>query len=313
MFQVESYKCAERQVSWYSMHLSSLTSNNYPYSELVPEDFIARSKGRKLALNPIAFEAHLHIPDSNYEFSRTKDINATSDYVDSCQDRRLEHQILRARCEGVPAKTYALFADMVISAVSGGGGQDSADPLISVELAVNLLRRIISAVRAASRYDIVQASRWIRCIVQLVIDGRNMSGRSIGGSTEVVNSVQTTLQIVQEVVDQAIVLAVDAKRQPKQDGQQRQPIEPDSDVEMQDTDANAAILSSYPAEELEWLATTLFNLAVDLFIYENEDGAKQWSRKAVEVADVLAANVDGDRGMLARVLRGKVVELGWSV
>lgn len=313
MFQIESYKSAESCVSCYNMHLNNLTSKDYPRSEVVPEEVIARSTERKVTLLPIVFEAHLHVPSSDYELSMMQETTSNPDYVDSRQDRQLEHQILRARREGVPTKTYALFADMIISAVFAGGGEDCTSPLISGALAANLLRQIISAVRATSDYDVAQASRWIRCVVQLLIDGRNTSVKHVGGLTEAVDSVQTTLHIVEDVVDQAIVLAREAKRPSNSDGQHSQTKKPDSDIEMQDTEASAALPSPYPAEELEWLATTLFNLAVDFFVDENDDGAKQWSRKAVEVADVLAATPYGDRGMLAKVLRGKVDELGWSV
>ncbi len=101
----------------------------------------------------------------------------------------------------------------------------------------------------------------------------------------------------------------------------------------------------YPAEELEWLSTTFFNLGIDFYVsthtYLNDDStsknppnlgqknegaeaeaeaesqARKWIRIAVEIADVHAEyqkQEGGDGGLLSRVLRGKVREgLGWVV
>ena len=69
----------------------------------------------------------------------------------------------------------------------------------------------------------------------------------------------------------------------------------------------------YPPDELEYLATILFNMAVDFYVAGNEDQAKWYAGKAIEIADVLALPQarGGDRGMLAKVLRQKTRSLDW--
>ena len=200
---------------------------------------------------------------------------------------------------------------MILSAASGGGSDDRTQALITVDLAATLLRHVISAICATPSYDVSRASRWIRCIVQLVIDGHATSKKHKAGSTEKADNQESTLKLVEEVVDQAVILTSDARRLLKQHQKpQSSAVEQSNNVQMQDTEVETGPEASYPAEELEWLSTTLFNLAVDFFVAENEEEAKRWSSKAVELADVLAANTDGDGGMLAKVLRGKVEELG---
>ena len=109
------------------------------------------------------------------------------------------------------------------------------------------------------------------------------------------------MKLVEEVVEQAVVLATSGNSQGEDHGK---------NTCVPRTELRAA----YPAEELEWLATTLFNLAVDYYVGEEEELGKKWAGKAAELADVLATSrgMDGDGGLLASVLRGKMNELGWS-
>lgn len=56
----------------------------------------------------------------------------------------------------------------------------------------------------------------------------------------------------------------------------------------------------YPATELEWMATTSFNRAVDYYLSENDAKCKQWAEKAMTVAQWLE-----DDGQLRDLLMGK--------
>jgi hypothetical protein len=60
----------------------------------------------------------------------------------------------------------------------------------------------------------------------------------------------------------------------------------------------------YPTEELEWVATTAFNHAVDLYCGEKDEAAKNWAYKAVNVAHFCS-----DGGALERLLQDKLVGL----
>ncbi|CZS99376.1 related to SPO22 Protein involved in completion of nuclear divisions during meiosis [Rhynchosporium agropyri] len=60
----------------------------------------------------------------------------------------------------------------------------------------------------------------------------------------------------------------------------------------------------FPAEELEWVVTTAFNRAVDFFCAGDEQTAKDWAGKALNIAQCCA-----DGGGLERLLQSKLLEL----
>lgn len=64
--------------------------------------------------------------------------------------------------------------------------------------------------------------------------------------------------------------------------------------------------SHYPITELEWLATTSFNHAVDYYVYGNDVKCKQWAEKALTLADW----AEGDE--LAVALLEKYKGLTWG-
>lgn len=64
--------------------------------------------------------------------------------------------------------------------------------------------------------------------------------------------------------------------------------------------------SLYPEEELEWLATTTFNRAVDFYLSKEDVASRQWADRAVVVAGLAL-----DKG-LERVLLEKYQGLRWE-
>ena len=243
--------------------------------EEVPLSFLAR----RITLLPIEFEACLHVLDT-----------AGIPDPQIAQFDTLSSIIASAVAHNAPAQTYALFTNMVLCAASAGC--NTPEPLISIDTAAKLLGQLVNVARAIKGYGVVQASRWIRCIIQLIIDA---SDRKAGSPN---------MKLVEEVVDQAIVLASAGNLQ----AQERE--EYGNGAEQADAELGAA----YPAEELEWLATTLFNLAVDCYVGEKEERGAKWARKAVELAHILATSWDtDDGGLLVSVLRGKMAELGWGI
>jgi hypothetical protein len=65
-------------------------------------------------------------------------------------------------------------------------------------------------------------------------------------------------------------------------------------------------LPFYPADELEWLATTAFNQAVDFYVVSNDKDSQRWGRKAIGLAGL----IQGDKGnKLVKVLREKFQNL----
>jgi hypothetical protein len=281
------------------------------------------------ALLPLEFEAAVHLHTHDHEPTTPISFEALSTIISKAQ-RFL-----------APLKTYALFADIVLS---GACTADSDDPItigpsLPLPATATLLTQIITAVRTHRDYDTVRASRWIRCLVQLCLDHHNQEQQRI--STDY-HSQQTTstdhqqpppLQIIEDITTQAIILARQS-------------------LHRQNASPNLAHGSSsstippppppYPPEELEWLSTTLFNLGIDFYVYKNsnnnnarnsngsnetsiaaeaETEAKKWTSIALEIADVLAEypasaerGAAGDKGLLGRVLRGKMRQgLGWVI
>lgn len=65
--------------------------------------------------------------------------------------------------------------------------------------------------------------------------------------------------------------------------------------------------SGYPQEEIEWLATTAFNRAIDFYLASNDVASKRWCEKALDIARLL-----GDNGSLHTVLQEKFACLKWD-
>ena len=112
----------------------------------------------------------------------------------------------------------------------------------------------------------------------MVLDEHNTNtGERKSGSSD---ECESNLQVVASIADEALALARNAGKDHTTD--------------------------CYPSDELQWLSSIFFNLAVDYYTAENDAEAKKWAAKAVEVADALGSNSreqGGDDGALARVLR----------
>lgn len=61
----------------------------------------------------------------------------------------------------------------------------------------------------------------------------------------------------------------------------------------------------YPNEELEWLATTAFNRAMDFYLASADEDCRRWAGKAIEIADEVKYN----QGALGRLLRENLAKL----
>ncbi|KAL2001085.1 hypothetical protein VTN02DRAFT_2252 [Thermoascus thermophilus] len=115
-----------------------------------------------------------------------------------------------------------------------------------------------------------QLPRYLRCLFQLA-----------SASTGAEPSTSTTgTAVAESVLDQAYVLARDLRHSRIQ-----QP--------------------PYPDEELEWLAMVAFNQALDFYLASADEDCRRWGRKAIELADLM----QGDRGAVGRLLRGKFESL----
>jgi tetratricopeptide (TPR) repeat protein len=94
-------------------------------------------------------------------------------------------------------KAYAACADMVLA-----GAMASDETQLPMDVAVALLNRIIAQVRTLEGYDIKQASRWIRCVIQLMID---TSAKRVGAK-----NAAAELGILRQALDEAAHIVEDA-------------------------------------------------------------------------------------------------------
>ena len=265
--------------------------------------------GKKVVgVAPLAFEALLFITASEHTL------------VDEVSLNQIVDQAIQL---GPTVRQYSSLVDMVLCAVSvvpnlgNGNEEECVGSRLSIVTATQILAKLIQGVRSHSDYDTPEASRWIRCVVQVVLDGRG-SDKGLASAHDA-----KALKTLDMITQQALILARSGKAT--------------------DTIAGNA-QKQYPAEELEWLSTTLFNLSIDLYISQTElDNAREepvgvssnnsadstpdvmvpmmWAAKAVELADILArprphsdvVAEESDRGMLARVLRDRCGGLGWRV
>ena len=62
----------------------------------------------------------------------------------------------------------------------------------------------------------------------------------------------------------------------------------------------------YPCEELEWLATTSFNRAIDFYCSSEDAACRRWAERALGLS-----NLCEDGGALHEVLQQKYQGLAW--
>ena len=245
-------------------------ANPLPSREISDE-----AQSKLVQLLPLAFEALL--------FMTASDTSAAP----SLNQVAFVHIINQASELKAPAKTFALLADLILSSTMlRAGHQAEPPPELPLSMAISLLSKVINAIRSQSEYDVVRASRWIRCVVQLVLERTAQTEERKSGSSD---ERESNLQVVASVVDEALALARDAGHDHTTD--------------------------CYPSDELHWLSSTLFNLAVDYYTAANDVEAKKWVAKATEVADALARNPrkqGGDDGALARALKERCGQMVWN-
>lgn len=274
-----------------------------------------------ISIAPLAFEAMLFMTGTDAAAASHQDLSLPG----------LLDQIIKLQ---PPRKTFSCLADMILSAACPYSVADDEAEDTPVQLPTStvtqLLAKLIQGIRKQSSYDMSQASRWIRCVVQVVLDRYRDEFRTSDTEDD------TGLTTVNTIVDQALGLARSAVLPP---------FSSSSSASSPSLHTTAQVLDHheiYPTEELEWLATTLFNLSIDLYVSSGEaetgaesvddlekhnagresdghlDGYRQpqfWARKAIEVADLLSVNArpKGDGGMLTRLLRERCQSIGWEV
>lgn len=247
------------------------------------------SHSRLQDLFPVAFEALLNL--NTIGFVETHDL---------AFDEASLHGLLRSAQQlPVPAGTYALLADQILTATSTQVEHVPKNARMPLLVGARLLGQIITSLRDLEVYDIGQAARWIRCIVQLIIYRleQQLQEGVDDGKLE-----KSGLSMLRIVIRQAIDLACGSAGNNE--------VCDVEDVIMSDHESTLVAQSSYPVEELEWLATKVFNMSIDLVVACRMRTATFWSQKALEITDVLM-RIHSDQGAdLYDLLRQRIHDLG---
>ena len=214
-----------------------------------------------------------------------------------------------------PSLVYATFVDCILASkditatsippqdtISVIAGDSSNVTPIPTAIATNLLCKITSMIRAQHGYDVPQASRWIRYIVQFIIERENPLSRdrnqaSSSTATDILGPNQI-LQLLEDLTSQAILMA----RESISDSNANFNTEDADDEDFGDLPSPSLFLSTlpnpnsnqvttisptqprhdatnqeplasspgtpniYPPLELTHLSTTLFNHALDYYV-----------------------------------------------
>ena len=123
-------------------------------------------------------------------------------------------------------------------------------------------------------------SRWIRCLFSLAL---------------------SETDIAVQLLDQAVSIAEDARKVCRSTCSRRSL----NDL-TQTLSSRLQQSMSYPPEELEWLASTAFNRAIDFYCISQDVACRLWAEKALALS-----NLCEDGGALHEVLQQKYQGLSW--
>ncbi|KAJ4319655.1 sporulation-specific protein 22 [Neodidymelliopsis sp. IMI 364377] len=152
---------------------------------------------------------------------------------------------------------------------------------------LSMLQKIINLTSRQNGNDINTLSRWLRCLFNLTL------------------TYDETISL--KCLDQVTQIATKKHKRLRPRGAQLSLLAtppPSSPVKLEDDLGSANEESKqpdrYPATELEWLATSSFNRAVDYYLQDNDTKCKEWAEKAMILAQWLE-----DDGQLRDLLMGK--------
>lgn len=178
---------------------------------------------------------------------------------------------------GTP-KLYAILADITLSAEA------------PAETTIKTLQHIINITWSSSSdaQDICKLSRWIRCLVSLAL------------ASDIEATVESLLEQVLIIIEQTASSPSHPLRTANHND--------DNDIEQhQHQPKNHKPSSSYPPEELEWLATTIFNRSIDFYCMGQDETCRRWAERALKLAHLAE-----DGGAMHAMLQGKFQALVWE-
>jgi hypothetical protein len=184
---------------------------------------------------------------------------------------------------------------------------DSADKSSGV-LAV--LQKIINLTSRQNGNDVVRLSRWLRCLFKLTLTyDEDISLKCL----EQVTQIAAKKQGVRSHQAMSALLFSKCPQHPHHSGipvslMATPPLSPVKLVDDADSaDEELKHPDHYPATELEWMATSSFNRAIDYYVGNNDAKCKAWAEKAIMVAQWLE-----DNGQLRDLLMEKFAALQFN-
>ncbi|KAF3008729.1 hypothetical protein E8E13_009809 [Curvularia kusanoi] len=159
---------------------------------------------------------------------------------------------------------------------------------------LSALQKIINLTSKQNGSDVAKLSRWLRCLFNLTL------------------SLDESISL--KCLDQVTQIAAKKHGYPRRAGSPLPSLAtppPSSPLKLGQGTTSANLESKqsdcYPATELEWMATSAFNRAVDYFVSDDDAKCKLWAEKAMTVAQWLE-----DDGQLRDLLMGKFSALQFN-
>lgn len=170
--------------------------------------------------------------------------------------------------------------------------------------ALSALQKIINLTSRQNGNDIVKLARWLRCLFNLTLTyNEEISIKCLEQAIQIAvkkqgvrlnssNSSRLNSKHAQHTYRASIPSTLITTPPPSSPERREDDVEP-ADVDIKHKDP-------YPATELEWLATSSFNHAIDHYVGDNDAKCKEWAEKAMTLAQSLE-----DNGQLRDLLMGK--------
>ncbi|KAF1951086.1 SPO22-domain-containing protein [Byssothecium circinans] len=181
---------------------------------------------------------------------------------------------------------YETLADLVL-VIHSSIVKASLDHNHQIKL-LSVLQKIIKMSNKQNGVNFGKLSRWIRCLYQLSITfDEKISLKCVEQAIDIAAARRGDSALFTPPPSSSPIMTDDLERFFANDEEK----EPDH----------------YPTTELEWLATTTFNHAVDYYVQENDAKCKEWAEKALALAGWAE-----DQGQLRALLMDKYKGLVWE-
>lgn len=174
-----------------------------------------------------------------------------------------------------------------------------------------MLQKIINLTSKQNGGDIVKLSRWLRCLFNLTLSldesislkcldqVTQIAAKKHGVCTRQCDTILILSEPTQCTRQASISLPILATPPPSS------PLKSDHDAISADQESKQP--DYYPATELEWMAISAYNRAIDYYVSEDDAKCKIWAEKAMIVAQWLE-----DDGQLRDLLMGKFSALQFN-